>query len=150
MKGIFDLVTPADLLAKLRSDFDRLKRDPSDSYAAFDFFVTARHLPEWLYPDDEPRQRAVFDDEVLMRVCAHIADGSKHFEAKSKRHFSVKSTSLEGAWAQKGLFQPDMIDNGELVVELDVNAAESLGDKMDALTLATRVLDFWDAHPDVR
>ena len=53
-EGFFELQTAQDLLAKLRHDFDRLKKSPMDSYAAFDFFVTAYHMLEWGYR--EPRR----------------------------------------------------------------------------------------------
>ncbi|MGH8064009.1 MAG: hypothetical protein ACRERE_01985 [Candidatus Entotheonellia bacterium] len=39
-KGFFALQKPVDLLAKLRHDYQRLQRSPTDTYAAFDFFVT--------------------------------------------------------------------------------------------------------------
>jgi len=41
MKGLFHLKSYRHLVAKLRHDFERLKRDHVDAYAAFDFFVTA-------------------------------------------------------------------------------------------------------------
>ncbi len=44
--GIFELRTPQALLDKAVHDLERLRQDPSDAYAAFDFFVSARHMPE--------------------------------------------------------------------------------------------------------
>lgn len=41
MKGFFHLKTPADLLHKLHHDLDVLEAEPEDTYAAFNFFVTA-------------------------------------------------------------------------------------------------------------
>ncbi len=49
-KAWFELRTPADLLAKLKADGERLRAEPADSHAAFDFFVTAWHLADWVYP----------------------------------------------------------------------------------------------------
>jgi hypothetical protein len=46
--GFFELQSPLDLLNKMEADYARLSRNPLDTYAAFDFFVAAAHLPEWL------------------------------------------------------------------------------------------------------
>jgi len=43
-QGFGELRLPADLLRKLRHDFERMKMSPQDQYAAFDFFVTAEHI----------------------------------------------------------------------------------------------------------
>jgi len=40
-----ELQTPKNLLDKLQFDFARIKANPLDVYAAFDFFVTAEHVP---------------------------------------------------------------------------------------------------------
>ena len=50
MKGIFELRTPQDLLQKLRFDREQLKKDPTNTYLAFNFFVTAEHIKDWLHP----------------------------------------------------------------------------------------------------
>ena len=52
LDGILALRQPSDLLWKLEADLDRLKSagpiSQEAQYAAYDFFVTAEHLPEWL------------------------------------------------------------------------------------------------------
>jgi len=50
MKGLFQLQTARDLLAKLGHDYERLRNSPNDAYVAFDFFVTAEHILDWLHP----------------------------------------------------------------------------------------------------
>lgn len=50
MKGLFQLQTAHELLAKLRHDHERLREAPNDAYVAFDFFVTAEHMLDWVYP----------------------------------------------------------------------------------------------------
>ena len=50
MKGIFELNTSRDLLEKLRFDVRQLENDPTNTYLAFNFFVTAEHMKDWLYP----------------------------------------------------------------------------------------------------
>ena len=56
-KGFFELQKPADLLAKLRHDYKRLQSMPTDTYAAYDFFVTGYHMLDWLYPDPDPSNK---------------------------------------------------------------------------------------------
>lgn len=149
MEGLFYLRVPKDLLAKLRHDYARFDADPVDAYAAFDFFITARHLPEWLYPDDPAKKNAAFDNE-LMKVCRHIADGSKHFRLTDGRHESVRHTLLEGAWVAPGWMDPQLADPGRLVVELEEGAADVLGATIECRELAKRILHFWETHPDMQ
>lgn len=150
MKGLFYLSSPRDLLAKLRHDMDRLEHDQVNAYAAFDFFVTARHMPEWLYPGERDKQKALFDSSVLLRVCRHIADGSKHFHATAKQHNSVKDTSLTGAAFQRGAFQSKGFQVGRLIIELDGEAAEKLGASIEVRDLARQILALWEEQGDLR
>src|SRR5262245_38256943 len=100
--GLFDLKTPRDLLEKLRRDFRRIAESPTDQCAAFDFFVTAEHMVDWLYPGDGncTKREQERGRNVLLQVCSHIASGSKHFQATAKHHTSVKDATVEqrGAW----------------------------------------------------
>ena len=50
-KGFAVLKRAADLVAKLEHDLERIRAAPEDAYAAFDFFVTADHIVDWLLPD---------------------------------------------------------------------------------------------------
>ncbi len=49
--GFAELRSPRDLLAKMEHDRRRMSADPTDTYAAFDFFVTAEHMLDWSFPD---------------------------------------------------------------------------------------------------
>lgn len=120
--GIFELSTVDDLFAKARHDLGRLRHDPTDSYAAFDFFVTARHIPDWLYPNDKGRIDHLFRENLELRVCRHIADQGKHFEATAPMHAQVADTPT----------------GGRLQVVLDMKDPEMqfLGPRRDALELA--------------
>lgn len=42
----FELQTPADLYSKLENDLASIKETAQDSKSAFNFFVTAEHLPD--------------------------------------------------------------------------------------------------------
>src|SRR5215210_3209748 len=92
-KGLFELQTPQDLLQKLQHDYQRLKDDPLNPYPAFDFFVTAEHMLEWVHPgyaNKQPRTN-LRKSNVLLQVCSHIANGSKHFEVEAPHHKQHKS-----------------------------------------------------------
>lgn len=84
-EAFFDLQTPQDVLRKLRHDFGRLKESPVDSYAAFDFFVTAYHMLEWRYRDrNKPEERTQTYEKKenwFLPVCRQLANGAKHFQA---------------------------------------------------------------------
>jgi hypothetical protein len=45
MQGFFYLKTPEDLLHKLEREYEKVKQNPADVDHAFNFFVTAEHLP---------------------------------------------------------------------------------------------------------
>ena len=82
LDGFFSLRTPRDLLSKLEADFTRLRAaDPASidaQYAAFDFFVTAKHLPDWLSRSigGSLTQHRAYAEGALI---SHVANGAKHF-----------------------------------------------------------------------
>lgn len=86
---------PRAMLAKLKHDRQRIRENNHDAYAAFDFFVTAYHILDWLHPDPSGAcvRRALRDSEPLLQLADHIANGAEHFVLTNKRHQSV--TSLE-------------------------------------------------------
>jgi hypothetical protein len=145
-RGVFELRTPEDLLGKLRFDLKRLESDPLDQYAAFDFFVSASHIPDWLTPGLDSAAKAkrteMRDGELLLQVCDHIANDSKHFQALAARHESVSRTERRyGGFSRE--FSREF-DISELTVHLQGTAAAQLGDSMDAVDLAKLVLQYWE------
>jgi hypothetical protein len=148
MKGIFELKDARDLLAKLRRDYKKLTENPIDSDAAFNFFVTAEHMPEWAYPGKKSKHSQL-RDTIPLNVCSHIANGAKHFEATATRHKSVADTKREGAWFSSGwgfdkYFGPAWGFQGRLTVHLDGDVQAQLGRSITALELADMVLKFWE------
>jgi hypothetical protein len=146
MPGIFTLHTVADLLAKLQHDHGRLHRAADDAFAAFDFFVTAEHLPEWM----DPPRPDLRQSDPLLQVVSHIASGAKHFEVSDKRHRSVAASGRQGRYWPARYFPRRYwgkywgVDT--LYVELDGDAAAMLGPRVSAVKLADKVLDFWTAR----
>ena len=120
------------------------------TYMAFDFFVTARHIPDWLYPGNTTAQRQLFDQNILLQVCRHIADGSKHFEAIAKQHTTVKDTARTEVAFQPDAFQSPGFQVGRHIVKLDGAAAAQYGATIEVTTLATKILTLWETHPDLQ
>jgi len=141
--GFGSLKTPADLLEKLRHDFGRLQRSPTDVYAAFDFFVSAYHMLDWLHPNDDVARKAEEASSPLLQVCSHLANGAKHFEARAKQHQSVVNVVADKGEFFGGKFFGGAFF-GELSIRLDGQAAVLFGPEMDALVLAQAVLAHWE------
>ena len=143
-KGLFQLKSAHDLISKARHDFDRLRSDPGNAYAAFDFFVTIRHIPDWLYPNQNTKKEELFAKHVELRICRHLADGAKHFEATNPKHKQVSDTSKSsGAWGTfwGDAWKPGVWGDG-LFVSLDPQDTDTkaIGNRINALELAERVL----------
>lgn len=138
--GIFELHTPRDLLEKMEADLNRLRLCAAISreaqYAAFDFFVTAEHLPEWLAVvtgDDKAKLRAYADGTLV----SHVANGAKHFRVDPKRHSVVRRTQARSGAFQGNTFHNDAFDLSGLVIEREDGRIEAVVD------VAIRVLDYW-------
>jgi hypothetical protein len=146
-KGFFELQTAQHLLKKLRHDFARLRESPVDSYAAFDFFVTAYHILDWLHPGDSNNttRKQMERGSNLLQVISHLANGSKHFYVT--RHHAVKDTIVRQAAVDPEAFDPTAFDaTSELRIELDGKAASEFGASMGVLELAAKALSFWEGH----
>jgi hypothetical protein len=150
MKGIFALKTPRDLFAKLESDFERVKRDPVDSYAAFDFCVSAWHLVDWKFPDaQDPARFAFLQRFPILRICEHLAVGAKHFEPTRPSLKSITGTDDTSVWEHRawkpGSWKPGAWA-GELLIHLDGEAKKAFGDKITLPNLAEKVMSTWRAE----
>jgi hypothetical protein len=139
--GGFALRTPADLLAKLRNDHERLKSDPTDSYAAFDFFVTALHMTDWVKAAGKgPLLPQSESGKLLLDICNHLANGLKHFHLKS--NLITSTEKVDGAF-DPNAFDPGAFDVGNLFIHLEGPAAQKLDASVTAVALAQRVFDHW-------
>ncbi|MFW1471013.1 hypothetical protein [Vibrio parahaemolyticus] len=85
-----------DLLEKAKYDYKRLVDNPSDSYAAFDFFVTVEHLPDWL------NDKSIRRDNDILKLVSHIANGAKHLTLDDKRHNTLTGVQIRtDEWAEE-------------------------------------------------
>ena len=157
MKGIFELSKPTDLLKKLHHEFEQLRKEPDNTYVAFNFFVTAEHILDWLYPKkaNKKKREKLRDSSVLLQICSHIASGSKHFEVEDRHHQSVFGTDhVGGYWAKgyfpKGYFPSGYFPESNLIIRLQGNAKKQLEESISAIKLATMVVEFWDKNPDLK
>ena len=145
IKGFIPLQTPQDLLAKLEHDLGRMESDPTDAYAAFDFFVTAEHLLDWLHPDSAngkaDREKLRNQYEILQTV-SHLACGAKHFDGLRNYHKAVDSQSFsDGRFSSKSFstasFDPGSFEFAGIAIKL------TTGENKFAVDLAKEVYEFW-------
>lgn len=151
--GFFELQTSQDLLEKLRRDFHKLREAPLDSDAAFNFFVTAEHMLDWIYPKRSGKKQRETErrSSILLKVISHLANGAKHFEVEASHHESVRETQRSGL----RMFMPRMfrtrllshLSRSFLVVTLDGQAAREYGPKIRLQDLAEKVIAYWESHP---
>ena len=151
--GFASLATPEDLLKKLEHDRERIRANGSDAFAAFDFFVTAEHLLDWILPDEpgvsRRKERTIRrENERLLRIASHIASGAKHFRTTAHHHssvenvkegiglrtFNLRTFTLLRATRLRSLYMPG------LFVQLDDGSVVSVAQ------LAEELLAFWKAE----
>ncbi len=148
MAGLFDLLTPEDLCAKLEHDFERVEKNGSDVFAAFDFVITAWHLLEWHFPDPDgtSTRTAIRNAHPILELCEHLAVGGKHYSPTSKKHQSVSSMRRASVWARgvwaPGVWAPNTWKD-DLVIELAGTAKVAFGESMLFPAFAARVMEFW-------
>jgi len=132
----FELRTPADLFRKVEGDLRALEMAPSDVRLAFNFFVTAEHLPDWL------NRRDLVKKNCLLRIVSHLANGAKHFVLDDVRHKSVTkaeaSRYVEEGYVEEG-YVADVLE-----VHLSPDEAKELGQPViDVLSLGRKLVQFW-------
>ena len=155
MVGVFQLRTAVDLREKLRRDLAKFESEPLNPDVAFNFFVTAEHMLDWVYPKNvnKLKRTAERKKSAILRVCSHLANGAKHLEVEVPHHDSVSSTGTEGGYFPASYYPQSYFSNAyfgvgrALVVRLKSDAATQLGQLMGAIQLAQKVMEFWDKHP---
>lgn len=148
MEGFFDLQTPEHLLHKLEWEYTQWQDHPLNTYRAWNFFVTAEHLPDWIARTGPriPKGFSINDfkqEKSLLRICSHLANGGKHFRPKDE-HTSVASTRQQPGWVP-----PGWVELPALMVDLTPNEQRALSSpsaSIEAFSLATDVLAFWQQY----
>jgi hypothetical protein len=143
MPGVFDLRSPADLLAKLGRELERLRAAPNDVDHAFNFFVTAEHMLDWRYPDPNGKtlRKAKRDSEPLLQLVSHLASGAKHFDNLNEHHQSVADTGLKHRHPNPMMRR--MMPSQLCVIAIGDAGAALGGSRITALALAEKVYAYW-------
>jgi hypothetical protein len=144
-KGFAELRVPRDLVKKLEYDLERVRKSPQDQYAAFDFFVTAEHIVDWIHPNDKKAREVVRSSSSILRITSHLANGVKHFEAKAVHHQSVadieKSRYVKVGYVEEGYFEDP------LIVHLTTDEQYSFGQSsIEVAALAQQVYEYWESN----
>jgi hypothetical protein len=141
-KGFGNLQTASDLLSKLEYDLERMKNSPDDTYAAFDFFVTAEHIIEWNYPNDSVKQSDLRKNNRILEIVSHLANGNKHFQATQPRHKSVEKVTEHGGGFSPNSFSTSSFDPGSFQFS-GLTIALDDGNHIHAMKLAKDVYNYW-------
>lgn len=140
--GLFGLSTPSDLFRKLEDEYEGLKSSPNDVYRAFNFFVTATHLADWINKGDRNATNNYRKNHRILMICDHLACSGKHFHLNDKRHTSVAGAEKQG-WVKGGWVEPGWVGD-ELMVSFSEKAEQELGVRSESVSsLARRVVEFW-------
>jgi hypothetical protein len=146
MEGFSELTTPAHLLQKLEREYARLQASPMNVDHAWNFFVTAEHLPDWI-SGGQPRMptgetlKAFKQRYRLTRVCSHLANGGKHF-APLPFHDSVSGIARDGVY-EPGVYDEAVFEEW-LSIHLTPPEVAAWGKaNIDVRELAGKVLAFW-------
>jgi len=149
-KGFAVLQRPTDLVAKVEHDLERMRAAPEDAYAAFDFFVTAEHIVDWLLPDSPGTSQSAArkvkrDSSELLKVTSHIANGAKHFQALATPHDTVAALEQESGGFDPRSFIPRSFRPASFKMHgLTVRLQD--GHVVHVLTLAEDVLCYWQSE----
>lgn len=149
-KGFAPLQQPSDLVAKLIHDLGRIKAAPDDPYAAFDFFVTAEHIIDWMFPDspgiDQTAVRkAMRASSDLLKITSHLASGAKHFQALAKQHDSVADIKQQSGGFDPRAFSPRAFSPAAFKSH-GLNVHMESGRIVHVLPLAEDVLGYWQTE----
>jgi len=144
-KGFAELQVPRDLVNKLEYDLERVLKSPQDQYAAFDFFVTAEHIVDWIHPNDKKARDKIRSNSSLLKITSHIANGVKHFEATAPHHQSVKTVE-KTRYVGPGYVEEGYLED-PLIVHLTEKEQSSFGQSSIKVTvLAKKVYEYWKSN----
>jgi hypothetical protein len=147
-KGFARIQAPRDLLKKLRRDRKRMEAHPDDEDAAFDFFVTADSMLDWVHPDTPGKREgktreAHRNRERILQIAYHIASGAKHFEATADQHKSVRGIDRELSGFDPSSFSTDAF-NVESFAMSGLHVRLDDGSLEHVFSLADRLIEYWD------
>ena len=139
MKGFLSLTTPEELFEKLTHDIKQFREDPTNSYKAYNFFVTAEHLPDWV------GDRGIKDKNPYLRISSHLATGAKHFTVTNPKKRSVDGMSID-VYVEEGYVEDGYIEVIQNI-QLQEEEAQIIGaSEISVRALTEEVFSYWREH----
>ncbi len=150
MAQLLQLEAAQLLFEKLTRDLARLEGWPNDADMAFNFFITAEHIVDWLYPGPANLQkREDLHKDPLLGVVWELASGAKHFDLMAG-HTNSATTASGHAPRLRSPISPDPYQPGRdarpLTVELTGQAEQKYGPRLSALDVARIVHAYWNTQ----
>ncbi|WP_373493608.1 hypothetical protein [Aquiflexum sp.] len=144
-KLTFEIQTHKDFYKKLIEEYKDFLNQPLSSRHAINFSMTAYHLIEWIYHDDnetKPKTLNDFRQEIKdkcpeMQIVHDIATGGKHYKLW-KHNPKTENTKLKGGTFSRGFSKAFNISL--LKVEMKD------GQIMDFEDVAKTIMTFWDSY----
>jgi hypothetical protein len=141
--GLFGMDTPGEMLNKLEKEYRELCANPNDRDVAMNFFVTANHIPDYVFPKSKSEQATMRRSNTALAACEYVANEGKHSFVGNNKITAVSHTELKGAAFDFSSFDSSAFHTGVPTVHLKDEAATELGPEISALQLAEKVLSFW-------
>lgn len=151
----FGMEHASDLLKKLEWEFEQLQAAPNNKFAAFNFFVTAEHLLDWVHPgrSGNPQRKDRCTRHPLLAIVSHLCNRAKHLKLEDTRHASVLRAEVGRAPPRVTYVGGNVHSWGPAPVTLWIYVASDLqdqfGDRITPIDLAERTLDYWRMQPEV-
>jgi hypothetical protein len=140
--GFFELRKGMDPLHKLEWDYVQLQQDTENVYLAYNFFVTAENMPEWM--KDKTFKHKIQQEKLLLTLVNELATGAKHMTSGKKKP-AIDSAKRDRYVAEGYVKCGDVME--PLVVRLSTAQAAKRGqDTIDVFTLAGEVPAFWQQY----
>lgn len=153
MPGAFGLTTPKDLLGKLERELNQLRASPNNHDVAHNFFISAEHMLDWLYPGRGKRKtrESLRRKTPLLQVVSHLANSSKHYDQLAPHHQSVEDTGKGGGYFGASYFGGSYFGGGffggrRLLIKFKGKAITEFGESLPVLDVAEKVYAFWQAR----
>lgn len=148
--GFIELNNVIDYWDKLNYDYHNLINNNENVYDAFNFFVTSWHFTDWyfneIFPDSTEKEIKdkiwkFKNDNPVIKICEHIANGGKHFSIDKKRNHSVKKIE-KLRYFEKGYVEDGYVES-PILIQLDDELKIKLGEFIFVRDFAEYILDFW-------
>jgi len=124
---------------------------PFDTYFAFNFFVTAEAMLDWIYPgrNNYEKRNKIKKKNTYLRITSDLATGAKHFSELDKSHDAVDKTAVSvgyfpRGYFPKGYFPIGWFGDGALFVHLNEELPDNGKTVISAYDLAVKVLEYWE------